>query len=93
MQEALLGEISDSMLAVSMEYTDTSVKLYTYFNNPPSEDDLKSLLSIEKELQDTIHSRETVSNEVVLVPLKKPIPWKGISIYMKRKVAKIQELN
>jgi len=74
LQQALLGEISSHLRAVTVKYDDQSVHFNAYFDDDISEDDRESLSCVETEVIAALPASNAVTHDAIRLDAPAPIP-------------------
>ncbi len=84
LQQALLGEVSPQIRAVSVSWEDGSIHFLAYIDGPISEEVRESMSCSETELMALFPSSESVTHEVIRLDEPLPIPKDLVWVYRRR---------
>jgi len=84
LQQALLGEISDKLRAVTVSYDEESIHFVCYFDGEIQEDDWESMSCVETELLAQFPDTHQITRELVRCDCPVPIPKDRIFVFWRK---------
>lgn len=83
-QQALLGEVSAHLRAVTVSYDDTSIHLDCYYDGEITDDDREAMSCVETELMAVFPETHTVTHSVQRRDYPDPIPKETIWAFFRK---------
>src|SRR5437016_5274777 len=73
LQQALLGEVTSNLRAVTLTFDETSIHFDAYFDSPPSEDDCECMSEVETALWAHYYDLYEISHNDITLAAPDPI--------------------
>jgi hypothetical protein len=83
-QQALLGEVTASLRAVTVNYTETSVRFEAYFHGEINEEEREAMSLVETEMIAAFPSTHTLTHEVIRLDAPVLIPKDCVWAYFRK---------
>jgi hypothetical protein len=84
LQQALLGEVSERLRAVSVRYDDHSLHFDCFFDGEILEGDIESMSCVETELLAAFPETDKITHTVIRLDAPEPLPQTDIRVYRRR---------
>ena len=83
-QQALLGEVSARLRAVSVSWSDTSIHFDCYFDGEVDDEDRDSMACVDTELVAMFPETHTITHTIVRLDHPEPLPQKNLRVFRRR---------
>lgn len=87
LQQALLGEITANLRAVTVTYSETSIHFEAYFDGEITDGDRESMSLVETEVMAEFPSAHTITHEVVRLDAPALIPKDRTWVYFRKELS------
>lgn len=84
LQNALLGEVSEQLRAVTVSFEESTVHFDAFFYREVGEEDLESMSVVETGVMAMLPASQTITHSVHTLDSDKPLPTDHLCVFARR---------